>query len=93
MSRSDYIFLGCLGQKYREKAEEFERKRLFECSAENYKVAGECFEKAEEIAKSDLMQEHGASALKKSYCQRKSKEMKVKSIEQESSASFRHSGK
>ena len=47
MSRSDYIFFGCLGQKYREKAEEFERKRLFECSAENYKVAGECFEKAE----------------------------------------------
>lgn len=92
MSRSDYIFFGCLGQRYMEKAEEFERKRLYECSAKNFEVAGECFGKAEEIAKSDMMQEHGASALKKTYCQNKAKQMKEESREQLSSVS-RHSNK
>ena len=71
-----------LGQRYREKGEEFERVKDFASASTNYVVAGECFAKAEEIATSDMMVDHGVTRAKKGYCQRKAKETQEKSREQ-----------
>lgn len=92
MSRSDFIFFNTLGQRYKEKAEEFEQSKNFACASTNYVVAGECYAKAESIAGDDMMTDHGVTRLKKEYCERKAKETHEKSREQQSSA-FRHSNK
>ena len=86
MSRSDFIFFGTLGQRYRDKAEEFERAKDFASASSNYVVAGECYAKAEEIATSDMMIDHGVTKAKKEHCQRKAKETQEKSREQLSAA-------
>ena len=92
MSRSDFIFFDALGHRYKDKAEEFEQAKNFVCAATNYTVAGECFGKADEIARSDMMIDHGETRAKKEYCERKTKEMQEKSREQQSSVA-RHSSK
>lgn len=81
MSRSDYIFFNCLGQRYMEKGEEFERAKNFVCAEQNFAVAGECYGKAEEIAREDMMIEHGVTRMKKEQCLSKATVMKEKSEE------------
>jgi len=93
MSRSDYIFFNTLGQRYKETAEEFEGQKHFDSAQQNYVVAGECFGRAEEIAKQDMMTEHGVSGQKKAICQEKAKLMQEKSREAMSSVKFHHSHK
>ncbi len=92
MSRKDYLFFNCLGQRYKEKGEEFELSRNFECACQNFSVAGECYGKAEEIAREDMMIEHGVTRMKKEYCLSKASIMSEKSRQLLSSAS-RHSNK
>ncbi len=85
MSRSDFIFFGTLGQRYRDKAEEFECAKDFASASSNYIVAGECYAKAEEIANADMMIDHGVTRAKKEHCQRKAQETQEKSREQQMS--------
>lgn len=87
MSRSDYIFFNTLGQRYKEQAQQLEHAKSFACAATNYAVAGECFAKADEIARDDQMTDYGATRLKKEYCEKKAKRMQNKSREKDGSAS------
>lgn len=76
-----------------EKGKEFEHSKNFVCAEQNFTVAGECYAKAEEIAREDMMIEHGVTKMKKEQCLSKATIMKEKSEEILRSGQRCHSNK